>query len=621
MGRVDYFKKHPISGYSLRLFSEINMNFVHLKYLFFIWAVPVFAFFYFYGARQRKKILSDFASNQGLKAIIPGVQARRRYLKAILILTAVLLTAIALAGPRYGYKWQKIERKGIDIIIAIDCSRSMLATDISPTRLDRAKREVFDLLDMLKGDRIGLVAFAGTAFLQCPLTLDYSGFNLFLNALSPDFLPIGGSDLSTAIETAIGSFEPKAKSEKAIILITDGENTGRQDPKEAAAKARKAGIKLFCIGVGTNQGVPLPTQGKGFKKDLAGKIILSRLDEKTLEKIADLTGGVYVHSIAGDLDLNTIYTKEIRGKMKAATLSEGKQQVWEDRFQWPLALAFLLVIIELLLPSTKTASKSFMILLLFILLPTLSLAGPLQDGLTAYDQKNYEKALKLFIDAQLQNPDDPEILYNIGNAYYKIGEFNTARDHYQQALKSDDPELRRKILYNLGNAEYKKGDPDSALKQYEAALKIAPKDQEAIQNFEFVKKVIQEQKQKKKEQDPNNSDKKQEKKQGQQNQDQKNQKDTRENKDSDKENSKKENTEKDNNAQQSQPRDYADSIDPGAEPDPSSTQKQQKSQPAHEADKGHKDNEQTARMLNRLNDQPGRAMIPFYKNKTVEKDW
>jgi Ca-activated chloride channel family protein len=170
--------------------------------LFLIWAVPLLFVVYIHGSRKRRRILKGFASVRGLSAIAPQTGSRRRRIKAALILGALFFMAIALCGPQYGYKWKEIERKGVDIVIAVDCSRSMLATDIRPTRLDRAKREVFDLLGMLKGDRIGLVAFAGTAFLQCPLTLDYEAFSLFMNVLSPDFLPVGGTDIPGAVLTS-----------------------------------------------------------------------------------------------------------------------------------------------------------------------------------------------------------------------------------------------------------------------------------------------------------------------------------------------------------------------------------------------------------------------------------
>ncbi len=254
--------------------------------LFFIWVVPLLVVIVLYGTRRRRDILQRFSSDHGLDAIAPDTTGARRWVKAALLMAGVLLVAISLAGPNYGFRWQEIRQRGVDIVIALDCSRSMTAADIQPTRLERAKREVFDLLAMLQGDRVGLVAFAGTAYLQCPLTLDYDAFNLFLNALTPDYLPVGGTDINAALQTAMDSFDPKSPADKAIILITDGEHTGSGDALKAAEALKQRDIKLFCIGVGGAEGVPIPAAAGGFKKDRSGQIVLSRLDETTLKAMA-----------------------------------------------------------------------------------------------------------------------------------------------------------------------------------------------------------------------------------------------------------------------------------------------------------------------------------------------
>lgn len=475
------------------------MKFARIEMLFLIWVIPVLFLVCLYGMKKRGKILSHFSSAKGLKSVVQGASSGRRWLKAGLMLSALFFIALALTRPQYGYKWQEIERKGIDIIIALDCSRSMLAEDIRPTRLDRAKREVYDLLTMLRGDRAGLVAFAGTAFLQCPLTLDYDAFNLFLKALSPDFLPVGGTDITGAVTTAIAGFDEKTNSEKAVILITDGENTGEGDPLKAAENARNANIKLFCIGVGSEGGVPVPAKQGGFQKDKSGKIILTKLDEDTLKKMAVLTRGTYVRSVAGDMDLDAIYTKEIRGKMKSATLESGRKQIWEERYQWFLGLAILALIAELFLPSAKKTASVLGVLFLLVLNPAAH-AGPMQDGLEAYEKGDYEKALKLFIDAQLEDPDNPRILYNVGNAYYKVGDFESANKNFEQALKAEDKTLRQKALYNLGNSNYKRGKFEDAIKNYEEVLKSDPNDEQTQQNIEFVRQVIAQKKEQEKQQ-------------------------------------------------------------------------------------------------------------------------
>jgi len=606
------------------------MKLFRIEFLFLVWIIPLLMLVYWYGMKRRRGILLDFSTARSLEIIAPRTTTRLRTAKACMLLLAILWLILAMTGPKYGYSWQEIERKGIDIIIALDCSKSMLAQDIKPTRLDRAKREVYDLLTMLKGDRVGLVAFAGTAFLQCPLTLDYDAYNLFLNALTPDFLPVGGTNLSAAIYTAISGFDSKSKSEKAIILITDGENTEAGDPLKAAEDARKAGIKLFSIGVGRQDGVPIPSKEGGFKKDGAGNIILSRLDENTLKKMAVSTLGTYVRSVAGDMDLDVIYAKEIRGKMEASTLSGGRKKIWEDRYQWVLGLAIALVLMDLFIPSVgRKWSGMLSVLLVLTLLPAAAQAGPAQDGLEAYKKGQYDRALKLFIEAQLEIPDKPELLYNLGSAYYKTGDFESAYQHYLQALKGEDQSLRQKTQYNLGNTSFRKGQMEQAVKHYESALKLDPDDGQARQNLEFVKKIIQQQ-----QKSPPNQ-------QGDRDKDHKNKREQNQPSESGQQETDK-NIQKDSQQSQSGQQSRADqNQNPasapqyGQEMDAADNQTRSDPKPGDEKDTEkaasavkppdkpdpNRESQPAAKMLNRLDDRPGRAMMPMYRKQTVEKDW
>jgi len=606
------------------------MKLFRIEFLFLVWIIPLLMLVYWYGMKRRRGILLDFSTARSLEIIAPRTTTRLRTAKACMLLLAILWLILAMTGPKYGYSWQEIERKGIDIIIALDCSKSMLAQDIKPTRLDRAKREVYDLLTMLKGDRVGLVAFAGTAFLQCPLTLDYDAYNLFLNALTPDFLPVGGTNLSAAIYTAISGFDSKSKSEKAITLITDGENTEAGDPLKAAEDARKAGIKLFSIGVGRQDGVPIPSKEGGFKKDGAGNIILSRLDENTLKKMAVSTLGTYVRSVAGDMDLDVIYAKEIRGKMEASTLSGGRKKIWEDRYQWVLGLAIALVLMDLFIPSVgRKWSGMLSVLLVLTLLPAAAQAGPAQDGLEAYKKGQYDRALKLFIEAQLEIPDKPELLYNLGSAYYKTGDFESAYQHYLQALKGEDQSLRQKTQYNLGNTSFRKGQMEQAVKHYESALKLDPDDGQARQNLEFVKKIIQQQ-----QKSPPNQ-------QGDRDKDHKNKREQNQPSESGQQETDK-NIQKDSQQSQSGQQSRADqNQNPasapqyGQEMDAADNQTRSDPKPGDEKDTEkaasavkppdkpdpNRESQPAAKMLNRLDDRPGRAMMPMYRKQTVEKDW
>ena len=606
------------------------MKLFRIELLFLIWIIPLLILVYWYGMKRRKGILLDFSTPQSLSIIAPQAATRLRTVKACMLLMAILLLILAMTGPKYGYSWQEIERKGIDIIIALDCSKSMLARDIKPTRLDRAKREVYDLLTMLKGDKVGLVAFAGTAFLQCPLTLDYDAYNLFLNALTPDFLPVGGTNLSAAIHTAISGFDPKSKSEKAIILITDGENTETGDPLKAAEDVRKAGIKLFSIGVGSQDGVPIPSKEGGFKKDGTGNIILSRLDENTLKKMAVSTLGTYVRSVAGDMDLDVIYTREIRGKMEASTLSGGRKKIWEDRYQWVLGLAIALVLMELFVPSIgRKWSGMLSILLVIIFLPAAAQAGPAQDGIEAYKKGQYDRALKLFIEAQLENPEKPELLYNLGNAYYKTGDFESAYQHYLQALKSEDQSLRQKTQYNLGNTSFRKGQMEQAVKHYESALKLDPNDSQARQNLAFVRKIMQQQPKSPSNQqddrDKNGKDRREQpqpSESGQQGSDKNKQKDQQRSQ-SGQQSQTNQNKDPGSAPQYGKEMDAADnqsrsSQKPG---DDKNSQKAAAAVKPPESPDPNRESQSAAKMLNRLDDRPGRAMMPMYRKQTVEKDW
>lgn len=467
------------------------MTFARTEMLLFLWALPLLWLAYGYGWRKRQRVLRAFAHRRALQELVPPGTRERRRAKAALVLAAALLLVAAMAGPRYGHQWQSSAYRGADLIIALDCSRSMLARDTAPSRLDHAKRKSADLLALLQGDRVGLVAFAGTAFLQCPLTLDYKAVGLFLDELDPDHMPMGGTDLGVAVRKALSAFDRQSTADKAIILITDGEHTGRDDPAEAAREALAAGVKLFCIGVGSPAGVPIPSGDAGFVRDRGGQVVLSRLDETLLTRLARITGGAYVREVPGGMDLKAIYQAGIRGTMADAELESGRKRVWADRFQWPLFLAFVLLVAARALPATGKPLVAVLLLFPALAAGGPAHAGPLQEGYKAYQQGRYDDALEKFIRGRVRDPENPEVLYNIGNAFYRTGNYGAARDHYRQALSKSTPDLKAKLYYNLGNTAYRQGRLQEAAENYQAALELSPDDIQARENLAFVQRRLQ----------------------------------------------------------------------------------------------------------------------------------
>ncbi len=615
-----------------------------------------------YGMHQRKKIVTAFARHSVLGKVMPGYSPERRWAKACLILFAQVFCIICLAGPLAGFRWEKIEQKGVDIMIALDCSKSMLAKDIKPDRLSRAKHEIIDLLRMMKQDRAGLVAFSGKAILQCPLTLDHEAFHIFLNVLEPGYLPMGGTNLEDAVQTAFSGFEKESDTDKAIILITDGENTGG-DVEEAAKQMAQKGVKIFTIGVGDAAGAPIPDENGGFKKDGQGRIVMSKVDEAVLQKIAAVTGGAYVRSVAGDMDLDLIYKERIRGTMEKKTVSSGRKKVWENRFQWFLLPCVILLLIEFVIPSSRKAkgvtATVFAAMVVFGVLTAgtgvahAGVASDVKKGITAFDEGRWEDAKKHFIDAQLQDPDNEKIYYNIGAAAYMNAQFDLAQGHFLQAAQTDDPKLKQKAMYNLANTYYRLGQLEDAVETYERLLDQFPEDEQARENLAFVKQKMEEQQQQQQQQQ-------QDQQQQQQQQDQQDQQDRQDRQQDQQEQQEQENQKNSADRQNSENQNRKDGSQKGDTPSPNEGQGQQNKPgdpPEPPAGKSP-DGQQTAaspgpeqqqapdpddgaaagqlshnalpsadgrgtleHKLNRLEDKPGRALMPATAGPVTDKDW
>jgi len=318
----------------------------------------VLAYIAFFKSRQNA--LKRFVQAELMDSIVMSVSRRKQIIKAAFVISAITFLIFSLVQPKWGYHWEDVERRGIDIVVAVDTSRSMLADDIKPNRLEAAKREIKDLIDIIDGDRVGLVAFAGTAFLQCPLTLDYGAFSLFLDDLDTRLIPVGGTSFGEAINKSMSAFSDKLKKHKAIVLITDGEDH-QGNAMEIAKAAKEKGIIIYTVGVGKKEGAYIKIKdNKGREellKDREGKVVKSRLDEVLLNKIAVGTGGAYSPAYGIKWGLANIYTNLI-AKMEDKQLGGRKIRLYENRYQIPLFIALILIVLESLIGERTRKRKT-----------------------------------------------------------------------------------------------------------------------------------------------------------------------------------------------------------------------------------------------------------------------
>ena len=489
----------------------------HPESLWLLWLVPATLAFFVYVFRTKARLLESFVSSEMVKRLTAGISRQRQVLKALLILGALAASVLALAEIKYGFTWEEVKREGVDIVVALDVSDSMLVEDAESggtlSRLQRAKREIADLLALLEGDRIGLVAFAGTAFVECPLTLDYGAAELFLDAIDTDLIPVKGTDLAQAIRSGLSAFEGGSNSSQAMILITDGEDHSGQ-ALAAAEEAKVAGVRVFTIGIGRDEGAPIPDPGGGFRRDGRGEIVLSRLDEPTLQKIALETGGRYVRSVTGDVDLEQIYSQGIKAVLEDQELGSKRRQRWEERFQWFVAMALFALMLEPLISirnrqrgASPGGALSVGILILLVAssvsaqqppdadqpLPEEVVVAPaprVKDPFKAYEQGLYDQALQGFTDLQVERPEDAEVALNLGSSHYQMRNYAEADQAFSRAVLASDVTLRQEALYNLGNSAFRQGRLEEAVELFKAALELDPEDEDAKFNLEFVRDEI-----------------------------------------------------------------------------------------------------------------------------------
>src|SRR5213596_3520417 len=520
------------------------MTFGAPEWLWGLLLIPLLIALFMRAEHRGLQRLQQFVSARLLPQLAGTVNRRRRIIRFGLLLLGLALAIGSLAQPRWGYTFEDVKRKGLDLLIAVDTSRSMLSNDVQPDRLERVKLAIQDLINELQGDRVGLIAFAGRAFLQAPLTIDYDAVIEAVNDLDTKSIPEGGTAISSAITLATQSFGKSAMGNRALIIFTDGEESNEltSDALKTAKAAADAGVRIFTVGVGTPEGSLIPVTGDNgetsFVKDSAGQVVKSKLDEKRLREIAQTTGGFYLHLENGPRTMQQIQNEGL-AKMQAAEMDVRLSRRPIERYEWPLGAALIALALSILIPERKRARQrasaaaparkavrgvanapagaaaATALLVMFLFSPAIATA----PGLDAYRGGKFEDAYSQFQNALKSHPQsraEDKLQFDSGTAAYKLKDYSKALESFSQALLTRDTGLQSKGHYNLGNTLYQRGEEQkgddkklsdwtNALDHYEQTLKLDPQNKEAKDNYDYVKRKIEELKNKKSQQQPSPS--------------------------------------------------------------------------------------------------------------------
>ncbi len=502
-------------------------------YLYALALIPLLAILRFLLVRQQKKRLRKFGDRELVRQLSPDVSRFRPLVKYSLLLTALALLIVMIARPQFGTKINREKRTGIETIIALDVSNSMLAEDVAPSRLDRSKMMVENLVDNFTNDKIGLIVFAGDAFIQLPITSDYVSAKMFLSSISPSMIATQGTDIAKAISMASHSFTQQEGVGKAIIVITDGEDH-EGGALEAAKDAKDKGMRVYILGVGSAKGAPIPTGNGDYMKDNTGQTVMTGLNEQMCREIAQAGGGAYIHvennSNAQDQldhELNKLAKKEIESTVYSD---------YDEQFQAVGILVLLLLIIEICIldvknPLLKNVSlfkrnKKVVAILIALLVSTTIQAQTdrllVRQGNKQFRAGNYAEAEVSYRKAVEKNPRNAQAIYNLGNALLGQRKDSAAVSQFEQAAKLETNPIRKSQAYhNIGVICQGQKQFAQAIEAYKESLRNNPADDETRYNLELCKRQQQQQNQdQQNQQNKDNKDQKDKDKKDQQKQDQ-----------------------------------------------------------------------------------------------------
>ena len=525
-------------------------RFEDITYLYLLAVIPVLALLRFMMTRTQKKRLKKFGDPQLVRQLMPDVSRWRPAVKFWLLQAALALIIVMLARPQFGTRISHEKRQGIETLIAMDISNSMLAEDVTPSRLDRCKMMVENLVDNFTDDKIGLIVFAGDAFIQLPITSDYVSAKMFLADIQPSMIRTQGTDIALAIRKAQNSFTQEENIGKAIIVITDGEDH-EGGAVEAAKEARKKGMRVYVLGVGSDGGAPIPDGNGGYMKDRSGNTVMTRLNQDMCRQIAQAGGGAYIH-----VDNNSDAQRQLDNELAKLAKKETESTVfseYDEQFQAVGILVLLLLIAELCILECKNpllrnvrffkGKRRYSSAMTLLMLMTAMAANAQNDrdyiregnrnfrsGKFAEAEVSYRKSIE-------KNPRNPQAAYNLGNALFAQKKDSAAVVAYESGVQLETSAIRKSMGYhNMGVVCQSHKMFSEAIEAYKNALRLNPKDDEARYNLEICKKQQknQQNKQNQDKQDQKKDDKGKDQKKDQQKEQQKQDKDKQQNKDKNK---------------------------------------------------------------------------------------
>ena len=488
------------------------LQFQHPEYFFALAAILPMVILYLLVKQWKKNTAKKIGDPALVKQLIRDYSPSRFLLKFVLVMVAFAFLALALANPRTSNGAANVSRSGIDVMIALDVSKSMLAQDIKPDRIGRARQLISKLIDRLSDDRIGIVVFAGKAYLQMPLTTDHAAAKMYLSSASPDVVPTQGTVIGDALKMCYAAFNTKEKKYRSVILISDGEDHDENALKIAKAMADE-GVMINTVGVGSAEGSTIMDPiTRELKKDQQGNLVITKLNEAELKNIAVTGNGIYELLSSADEVAANIDTQ--LKTMDKRSITENSTMVYQYFFQWLLAITMILLVVELfvserksvvktkLMKTGKTEMASTALFLLLFLIPVISFSQTkdklIKKGNDAYAEKKYDEAAENYLKATSKDPANEKAFYNLGNALYKKGKSEESVQAYDASiLHSKTPDDKSAAWYNKGVVLQNDKKLAECIEAYKNALKLNPADEDARLNLQ--KALLQQQQEQQKE--------------------------------------------------------------------------------------------------------------------------